>query len=479
MHSLVVKFYLFLLLVLLTISPISFAKNNRPSSMRSSIEQNIRTYGNTINIGIMVQSMRTGKILYHRNADRLYTPASNLKLFTEIASLSYLKPPFRFKTQLFTDQNLQAQSTLPGNVYLKFTGDPTLTSGDLNDLVATLKQRGIKRIQGNVYLDRTHYSNKSYGPGWMWDELNLCYAAPLSATIINHNCFTVWLSPGKQVGQLSQLYANKPHPFTEVVNHVATAKTDATCSLKLDVSKNNIYQLAGCLPINDKAKELSFAIYNLPIYIKHWVAYLFLQNGIQLAGNIEFAKTPDSAYLINTHTSENLDIIVNKMTKDSDNLIAESLFKQLGYQYNREQATWKNSATALKAILQNKTKVNLKKAVIVDGGGLSRYNLVTPKQLLQLLNYAYHDFKIAPEFLSSLPIGGIDGTLEKRLQDKTVKGKVRAKTGSMTGVSSLSGFIQTKTKGIVAFVILINGFSGKKKDIIPLEDKICESVARS
>jgi D-alanyl-D-alanine carboxypeptidase/D-alanyl-D-alanine-endopeptidase (penicillin-binding protein 4) len=201
------------------------------------------------------------------------------------------------------------------------------------------------------------------------------------------------------------------------------------------------------------------------------------ENQITFKGEIIEGATPEGSKIVSTHFSKPLSDLIRDMLKNSDNQIAGILLKTIGAHYYHKPTNWEKSVEALKTILAQGTKIDLNNSVIVDGSGVSRYNLITPDQISTLLNTVFHDKKITKPYIESLPVAGKDGTLQDRMKD--LKGKVYAKTGSMTGVESLSGYIQTKHHSVLSFVILMNNFSMTENQAREFEDKIVEQLANT
>lgn len=390
------------------------------SNLNSDINLAVRSLSPNANIGITIKSMKYGDILYTRNSQSLFVPASTLKIFTAQAALLYLGPNFKFKTRFVTDARSINNGTLYGNLYLVHSGDPSLTYYDLAELVVALKSQHIEKIAGNVYIDNSAYDQVNFGPGWMWNDRRFCYAAPISASIINHNCsLTSIVRPGRRFGH-----------FQGISSSVS----------------NNVIQ-----------------------YDKSLLQDLFRRYGVQVYGNIA-AGTAEQAYpALATHQSKPLSQLINSMLKKSDNIIAGSLFKKIGQIYTNRPGSWENGGTAVAKIL-SQAGIDTWRMNVIDGSGLSRYNKVTPAQMMQLLDFAYHHSGTNYEFVSALPIAGIDGTLKRRLQN--IAWRVRAKTGTISGVRALAGFAVTSDKEPVAFVIMINGHSGASWRYKVLEDRI-------
>ena len=199
--------------------------------------------------------------------------------------------------------------------------------------------------------------------------------------------------------------------------------------------------------------------------------------GITYPGTIRARKAPTDDVVLAEHRSPPLSMVLKEMLKKSDNLTADSLLKKIGEVYYKEPGTWQNGLFALRKILKP-TKIDFKHNLINDGAGLSRYNLIAPRQLTQLLYYAYHHPTIRAVLLQDLPIGGKDGTLIDRLRPTANGEHVHAKTGSMSGVCALAGYVMTRHHVTLTFAIMANGFVGKDLPIIHLEDRICELLIR-
>lgn len=442
-------------------------------SNNSGIENLIQSTGNNINIGIKVQDVKTGKIIFSKNSDRTFVPASNLKLFTAFVGLYYLGPDFRFKTQILTNNKTIKDGQLDGNLYFRFTGDPDLSVADLKQMIVKLKQMGIHRINGNVYIDDSAYGPASMGPGWMWDDADRCFSAPISANILNQNCVDIKIKPGAKPGVPLHVKSYTANEFITLKNKTTTKPEKyKKCSVRLKAKSDNEYILSGCLPVGASARTLSISLQDPDDFVSSALGKLLYKNGVQVGGEVIEAKNFQHLTLLVEHKSAKLTDLVNTMLKESDNLISDSLFKKIGARYYHAPGTWKNGSKALKTILSGQLAVDMNNSVLADGSGLSRYNLVTPNQIVSLLNTAYHK-PVANQFIHSLPVAGVDGTLKYRMRAPGLANKIKAKTGTMASVTALSGYIYTSRNHVLAFSILINGIAGSMHKYIQLEDQIC------
>lgn len=443
----------------------------------ATINKIITTFDANLNIGIIVQDALTGNILYEKNAHRYYMPASNQKLFTALAALHYLSPRFTYQTRLYADESLIQNGILNGNVYLQFTGDPTFTLAQLDHLMNGLAQIGVKQINGSIIVDDTLLDDMELSPGSTWDDQAFCFGAPVSALVINHNCITAALTPASAADQPAKLIAPAEPQFIRLVNHVMTRAPELAddCHLSLDTSDDKTYTVSGCMKTTDTPKQLMMAVKNPHTYIQSAILFTLLKNQISGAPKISFEKITNPPKLIATAASPPLKVLITTMLKDSDNLIANTLFKTLGALATHEPGSWQNGSAAVHNILNQSSQLVLPNNVLIDGAGGSRYNFVTPDHIMTLLQHAYKS-AYAPIFISALPVSGIDGTLKERMKDPKTLNRVRAKTGSEKAAVSLSGYLITQRKHLLIFTILINGFIESPAKYRVLEDQICTAL---
>jgi D-alanyl-D-alanine carboxypeptidase/D-alanyl-D-alanine-endopeptidase (penicillin-binding protein 4) len=425
------------------------------------------------NIGMIVTQVSSGRVLFAQRADYLFGPASVLKLFTAVAALHFLKPDFHFNTSLLTNGSVK-NHILYGDLFVKFSGDPELTTADVNNLITKLAQIGVQEITGHVYIDNTDYSFVPYPPGWLWDDLSYGYAAPLNAVIIDRNKFILHLEPSKQDHAQPKLSPIIPAGVAHFINDAqTTAHNEKGCPLTIYSDLNSNYHVSGCISRIWSKQRRTLAVRDPFIYARVLIATALQKDHIRYAGNITARAATATMNVLVQHQSPSLAIMLREMLKKSDNLTTDSLLKKIGQLYFKQPGSWQNGLAALKKIL-SPTGIDFKKCLINDGAGLSRYNLITPAQFAALLNFAYRDSNIINALWPALPIAGQDGTLAGRMQPVAAGGRVHAKTGTMTGISALAGYINTKHHGMLSFAIMVNGFVGKDRPFKHLQDQICE-----
>ena len=447
------------------------------SQLAGELNQIIRADGVNADVAVYAKSMKYGDTLYARNIHQLMTPASTLKIFTAESALLYLGPDYRFSTQVLTDAKSIKNGILQGNLYIVLSGDPSLTYYDLVDLLLSLRTHQIQAIAGNVYIDDTAYDKSFYGPGWDWRDKNYCYGAPIGAGIVNHNCISFQIAPSKISGRAAQVVTSPKYYYPSIKNSVVTKARGGRCSVRLEYDGLTGVAVDGCIAKGRQAWGLSYVVTDIPEYNRSLVKSLLKRLSVNVYGSVTFGSSPPNHLsLIGSHTSKPLRLLVNEMLKKSDNVIAGALFKKLGQLYTQEAGSWENGSLAVSQILAKRAGMNISGMRILDGSGLSSDNLATSAQMMQVLDFAYHHYPTSYEFISALPIAGVDGTLKNRLRN--IARKVRAKTGTISGVVTLAGYVMTADKEPIAFVIMINGHKGFGWRYKSMEDKIAVSLAR-
>ncbi|MGR6981177.1 serine-type D-Ala-D-Ala carboxypeptidase [Testudinibacter sp. P27/CKL/0425] len=411
-------------------------------------------------VGFVAENLHNRQIIADHNQQILMLPASTQKVFTALAAKLVLGDQFQFTTELVSTAKI-SNKTLQGDLGIRFSGDPTLTSGQLYQLLAQIKQQGIDTINGNIVLDTRIFNSHDRGLGWIWNDLTMCFNAPPSAASIDGNCFSVNLDASGAVGEWVQASVPSHFPvqvFSQV--RIVSAKEAGNCAFDVVVKDNNRYTLQGCMARQAKPFGLSFAVQDPDSYAISIMMTQLKKLGIKVKGNIMLAVSPTKGNVLASHASKPLPDLLKTMMKKSDNQIADSLFRRIGYQYYQKPVSFQQSAVALRQILTRQAKVDFGNSQIADGSGLSRQNLISPTALLQTLDYINaNDAQL--NLLTTFPIAAHDGTLSGRgsMGEAPLAKNLIAKTGALKGVYNLAGFMQNAKGERIAFVQFINGYS--------------------
>lgn len=454
------------------ISTIPFA-----SPLQTHVDGLINRIDPAMNIGVQVLDLSTGETLYRRNAEQVFTPASNMKLFSDAAALMALGPDYQFVSQLSTDATTLDNGILKGSVYVHFPGDPSFTHRHLDDLFAQLSHWGIKAIQGNIVLVSNNRTVNAYAPGWVPGDLAFSYGAPLAPLILDENRLSLTVNPAARIGELAIIEMDKKRPHFVIDNQVHTTAAPH-CHVSFVMDHDNHVAVRGCIGLGASAVQQGIAIQNPLRYAQDAVNHHLTKRHIRLQGDVVLGAAPRGALLLASHYSKPISQLMADTLKPSDNLYADSLFLHAATKLHGTPLNWQEAQPVIKQFLQDQTGINMHHATLIDGSGLSRNDLLTPKQTVDLLSYLYYHFPLAYEYIAALPISGQDGTLQRRLRKPGQQGFIRAKTGTMTGVVGLSGYLYTANAHTLAFSMFINRTKGTKPAVSgqyrPLLDALCD-----
>lgn len=451
----------------------SLVGKDKSAALQAGIDRILREEAADVGIGIEVVSITRGEKLYERNSRHLFVPGSSIKLIIGAAALHDLGVDFRFETKIFADGPIEDR-VLKGNLYLQGSGDPELVFEDLEELVFQLKLRNIQKIEGDIYVDNTLFDGISQGPGWMWDEGAVHWNSPMDALLLNHSCVDVWVKPSDLLGKAPSVYV---HPKTDYVamknDAITTAEEDNLIVERRWMQRENTIDVRGQISVNGDPQHFMIPVEAPHLYTGHVFRDILLQANFAFQGEVLEKAVPEEALLLGTHCSRPLSQIVKEMMKTSDNLTGDCLFKKLGEHHFGAPGSWQKGAKAIRQFLSSDIGINVDKLVVMDGSGLSRYNLLSAHHYVDFLKWMYAQFDCSSEFLASLPISGQDGPFSKKVTNPAIKGKVRAKTGTMTGIGSIAGYLTTNDGEVLAFAILQNGYTENRAHSAKIELDIC------
>lgn len=407
---------------------------------------------------IEVVSLDNGQVLYERDSKMLMRPASNMKLLTSAAALSILGLDYSFPTFIFSD-SIDQTGTVRGNLYFKGHGNPDLRSSHLDTLILQLKSAGIRSIAGDVVADASLFDDLPWGEGWMWDDEPFSYEAQISALSINKNCVKVSVIPGSKPGDPVQILID---PQTNYVSLLNIARTVADTALEpLVVTRlfkdrlNTIVVKGEVVAATDTVDEL-VTVWRPELYAAHLLRERLLRDTLSVDGAATVGTVPQTSREV-ARLDWPIDTMLINLNKESDNLSAELTLKSLSVKTGGVPGSAKHGLSQVNLFL-SAAGIDTTGYYVVDGSGVSHYNLVTAEMLVQLLQFMAKKPDLFPLFYESLPIAGVDGTLKSRMKGTKAEGNLRAKTGSIGGVSSLSGYVTTLDGEQLAFSILMQNF---------------------
>jgi D-alanyl-D-alanine carboxypeptidase/D-alanyl-D-alanine-endopeptidase (penicillin-binding protein 4) len=436
--------------------------------------------------GVVIKSLKTGEILYKRNPDKLFVPASNIKLITAASALYNLGANYVYATEISANGIIK-NGKLNGDLIIKGSGDPTISNRFFNGSITnifekwadSLLAKGITEITGNIFGDDSAFDNLGLGKGWAWNDEHLWYSAPSGSLSFNDNIVQLIITPTK-LNLPADVVVLPATQYVSIISKVSTV--DNTQPQFINVSKlrgTNVISVNGSIRISTQQLNEFVAVSDPTMYFLTVLSEVLKKKGISIGGRIGSLDS-STKIIINenlsnlfNHESVPLHMILKELNKNSNNFYAEQILKTIGYElYN--YGTAENGVKATLSII-DKMGINPNNFVMVDGSGLSKLNLVSPRQIVNLLTYMYKSELLNP-FYDSLPIAGVDGTLSMRMRKTSAENNVRAKAGYNNYVSSLSGFVKTIGNEILAFSILANNLITPISLANYLEDSICNRL---
>src|SRR5215472_15533914 len=424
--------------------------------------------------GLLVVDAESGATLYEKNADKYFLPASNMKLLTTALALDSLGPDYRFHTTLETNGTLGADGSLTGDLILVGRGDPNLSNRRfpfamkeefdgppekvLAGMADALAARGVKEITGDVVGDDSYFPRERYPDGWEIDDMVWEYGAAVSAIVVDDNTVTVRLTAGEKPGEPAQVSVDPAAQEFTVKSEVTTISAKEKPDLRLTREPGaDSVRISGALPAKSSPHKLVLAIQEPAEHAGEVLAHLLAERGVKLDGKIHPQHDPDPPATPRTVLAEHLSIplahSVKLVNKISQNLHTEVLLRTAA----RQSGRWTDPEDLTKFPQAFYAKVGIPDGDVVqtDGSGLSRHDLVTPRALVALLEYAQKQAWF-PAFYASLPVAGVDGTLNERMKNAGISGRIHAKTGSVAHVRTLSGYAETPGGRRLIFSFLSN-----------------------
>jgi D-alanyl-D-alanine carboxypeptidase/D-alanyl-D-alanine-endopeptidase (penicillin-binding protein 4) len=428
--------------------------------------------------GALVVSLTTGDTLFSWRADRTFTPASNAKLFTTAAALHYLGPDYRFLTVLYPDGPVRG-GTLYGDLVLYGTGDPTfaLDTASLAPFADSVVRAGIREVRGDIVGDASFLGAELSGPGWSPDNLDESYAAPPSALGAAENRIHLVIEPGPRPGAPATFRLDPPSDYYHIANLVLTGKPHSRSRIAVRRGRaRGVVELSGTIGVTRGRWSTYLVVQEPAVFAAGMLRALLEARGVRIAGTTRAITddAPGRAPLmpglqgtpagdafhgaLAVRRSATLDDIVAMINHRSHNLSAELALRSIG-RMRGNSGTFASGARLVRQYLTEEVRIPESAVQITDGSGLSLLDEATPRSLVQLLAHERH--YAGGVFYRSLPMVG-EG-IRRRMTRTAAYGRLRAKTGTLTGVSALSGYVTTRGGEELAFSLIVNNSSSTSR----------------
>ncbi len=466
------KTFLILCVCVLLLNLVRVSELNGNTEVEDSVKRLEKNINKTLQtsilqdalVGIQIVSLKSGKVVYERNPELSLNPASNTKLITSAAALVKLKPEYRFSTSVYTKATLR-NGTLSGDMYLRGGGDPSLSYEALLCLAQDVYNAGVRTISGNIIGDDSFFDEEREFSGWY--DFKRAYSGKISALSLNNNVIRLVVKPSSQSGGAPQILKEPPTSYVKVTNKATTlSSTKNRVSVAFLKSDDALKETTAEEALVIKGKISRKTKYGVSAYVNVNNPSLFTtttfkdaleQLGIIVEGSAALGNIPQKSRRIAVYRSEPLASVICDSNKASNNFVAEQILKTLGAEVLGSPGTTLKGLQVIQEFLAG-LDIPPDTYVLENGSGLSRNNRLSPEQIVTLLTYMHENFEVRSEYLASLAVAGVDGTLQRRLRDTQAERRLRAKTGAIRSVSCLSGYVVSRDNEVFAFSIMMNNY---------------------
>ena len=415
-------------------------------------------------LALRIADPETGEVLYDHNGRKLFTPASVLKLYTSACALEEFGPGYRFETEVGISGFISGDR-LGGDLVLRAGGDPMLDTEDLRDLARRVREElHLSYISGDIVVDATLFDSPLKGPGWMWDDDPDTYNMSVEAPMLDFNVLTVQVQPNGHVR------LEPPTTYPPLVNQLSMGAEETEIQITRKPFDDTI-TVSGTLADDAEATSESLTMHRPALWAGNVFRTMLLQEGIGVEGPVRLAEERITIEPLLVSESEPLSEIIWHFNKYSENAIGEMLLHHMALLNGEVPATWSSGAEAITRWLENVAGLPEEGFRLVDGSGLSRYNMISAESTVALLNHMYssRDFSVSR---GTLPI------YEAPLPDGSTADpeRVFAKPGGMTGVATYGGFIETLEGRTLVFSLLANGYIGSVQPVRDVRQQVFGEV---
>jgi D-alanyl-D-alanine carboxypeptidase/D-alanyl-D-alanine-endopeptidase (penicillin-binding protein 4) len=441
------------------------------------------TIAQSADSSIEIVELASGRVVAERNPRMTVAPASNMKLFTTAAAIDLLEPSFEVTTGVYVRGEIDPAGTLSGDVRFVGRGDPTIggrfhdgnATAVIQDWAAELKRAGIKTIAGNLVFEHGYFDAEYIHPTWPVDQLTAWYEAPIAAFSMQEGCVAVRVLPSRS-GQRCVVQLDPPTSFVSIQNGCRTGR--GLPFITRQHGSNEIV-VRGGVPARSGTTEVFITVENPVHYFAAVTNETLQRNGIRIEGQI--VLTPRDARtdwrLVTKHTTP-LSILIYVINKKSQNHYAEQVLKMIGAE-TRKDGSWAAGNAEVKEWLTTKIGVPANEFYPVDGSGMSRNNRASASAFISLLRYMWKS-PWREEFVSSMPYtGDPDSKFGNRLRRPPFARQVYAKTGYISGVVALSGYVHAQSGKVYAFSFLFNRYRVGVFSVYSLQDEMLKEIIRS
>lgn len=431
------------------------------------------------NVAVHVERLTDGEILFGRASDVPLVPASNMKLVSTAAALQQLGSDYRFKTLVFGKPD--DRGVINGPLTVQGFGDPWLVPERVWYLASRIYYAGVREVRGDLVVDDTYFDGDRMARGFEQDRTSNAYMAPMGALSVGFNAVLVHVLPGGADGALARVNLDPPSRYAAVEGEITTVGRGRS-NIEVDVEPvgdRSIIKLGGRIAKKDSGRGFYRRVDNPPIYAGEVLRTALEQLGVKLRGSVKLGVAPVDVEPLVVFTSPRLAELIDRINKTSNNFMAEQVARVLGAEAYGAPASWEKSERAMRTFLVEKVGLAPDAFVIGNASGLHDVNRMTARGLVRVLAYMHQQLATRPEYVASLAVAGSAGTLAGRMRDGEARYMVRAKTGTLSIASALSGYVTAHDGTPLAFSIVVNDYACPIEEVWKTQDALAQILARS
>jgi serine-type D-Ala-D-Ala carboxypeptidase/endopeptidase (penicillin-binding protein 4) len=482
--------------------PVETSSAQTLTELRTRIEQIVRQPALDAGFfAVKIVSLDTGAVIFEQDSRKLVRPASNMKIYTVATAFDKLTPDYRFITSVYAKEKLDDDGKVKGDLIIYGRGDPSIAArfndGDyfkgINGLADRIVAAGVKRIKGDLVGDESYFDGDSFGSGWTWQDLQWSYGAPISALTVNDNAIDLTVRPGNKAGAAVSITSGPPATsFMTIVNRATTTAKGTRSDLRIHRGLGaNTMEISGTVAVGDDGFTGGVAIPDPALAFVAMLREALIKRGVKIDGRLRTvtartggsivpvasgATTQDAGKMpalpgalpieIASLPSVPFNHIAAHTLKPSQNLYTELILRTLGKmrksapppdETRRASQTDEDAGLAAVRAFLKQAGVSEGQLNLDDGSGLSRSDMIMADATVQLLTFMTKHRYFA-QFRDALPIAGVDGTLRNRMRGTPAERNVRAKTGTLSSVASLGGYVTTAAGERLVFSMMLNNY---------------------
>lgn len=426
-------------------------------------------------LAVRVVEIPSGETLYDKNGSSALSPASVMKLVTTATALHYLGVNYRFKTDVY-HTGARDGGVVRGDLVIRGGGDPKLTSEAVWLIAEEVRRQGITEVTGDLALDVSFFDDHDTPPSRNGKRTQRPYDALIGALSVNFNTVAVHVYPGVKAGDPVIAEAEPLSPYFKMINDAVTRNGDhPVAAFRVNGQDNVTIRITGSMRPDEPGGAININVDDPFRFAGETFRAYLKRAGVNIAGGIKKGQVPPGARLIHAHQSEPLSMILRDLNRFSNNFVAEQIVKTVAAEVMGAPGTHENGLSLAMRFL-SELGLDTTGVVLADGSGLSKDNRLTAKTLSGLLVAMSRRFDIGPDFIASLGIMGVDGSVRKRLKTSPAKALARAKTGTLNRVTALAGYVAGQDGKLYGFTILQNDSGCPYRGAHKIEDRIVTAV---